>query len=44
MTETDYLSLIKECEKQINVLFKGKGWTDDEKVTRLLITPFSCSL
>lgn len=36
MTETDYLSLIKECEKQINVLFKGKGWTDDEKVTRLL--------
>ena len=35
MTETDYLSLIKECEKQINVLFKGKGWTDDEKVTRL---------
>ena len=35
MTGTDYLSLIKECEKQINVLFKGKGWTDDEKVTRL---------
>ena len=35
MIETDYLSLIKECEKQINVLFKGKGWTDDEKVTRL---------
>lgn len=35
MTETDYGSVIKECAKQINVLFKGKGWTDDEKVTRL---------
>lgn len=35
MTEHDYTSLIKECEKQINVLLKGKGWTDDEKVTRL---------
>lgn len=35
MTETDYGSVIQECAKQINVLFKGKGWTDDEKVTRL---------
>lgn len=35
MTETDYGSVIKECAKQINMLFKGKGWTDDEKVTRL---------
>lgn len=35
MTETDYGSVIKECAKQIDMLFKGKGWTDDEKVTRL---------
>lgn len=35
MTETDYTPLIKECEKQISILFKGKGWSDDEKVTRL---------
>ena len=35
MTETDYGSVIQECAKQINVLFKGKGWTDDEKVTRI---------
>ena len=35
MTETDYLSLIKECAKQINTLMKRKEWSDDEKVTRL---------
>ena len=35
MAETDYTPLIKECEKQISILFKGKGWGDDEKVTRL---------
>lgn len=35
MAETDYGSVIKECSKQINVLFKGKGWLDNEKVIKL---------
>lgn len=34
--ENDYSVLIKECAKQIGILFNGKGWQDDEKVTRLL--------
>ncbi len=35
MAETDYTEVIKTCEKEINTLFSGKGWADDEKVTQL---------
>lgn len=33
--ENDYSALIQECSKRINALMKGKGWSDDEQVTRL---------
>ena len=35
MVEQDYTSIIKQCAKQINTLFKGKGWKDDELVTQV---------
>lgn len=36
MQENDYSALIKECAKQINILFNSPEWKNDEKVSRLL--------
>lgn len=36
MQENDYSALIKECSKQINILFNSPEWKNDEKVSRLL--------
>jgi hypothetical protein len=36
MAINDYMPIIVACEKEINALFKSKGWYDDEKTTRLL--------
>lgn len=35
MAENDYTQCIKECSKEIEKLFNGKGWSDDEKVTQI---------
>lgn len=34
--ENDYGAVIKELAKEIDRLFRGKGWSDDEVVTQLL--------
>lgn len=36
MAENDYTNLIKTCAKEVEKLFKGKGWSDDETVTQVL--------
>jgi predicted phage terminase large subunit-like protein len=35
MAANDYKDLIKTCAKEIEQLFKGKGWNDDEVVTQI---------